>query len=208
MSKNSSDLMNALVACHDCDALYRLPELPVGGVVRCERCGAELLRRRASTLDSTLAFSLTGLILFLIANLNPLLILKLGGRVQGNTLFAGVEALAKAGMWELAVLVFGTSMLFPLVTLVGMLYLLLPLKFGQLPKGAHLVLRLVNAVTPWAMVGVYMLGIFVAYVKLISMATVVPGMALYAFLGLLLVTAAARATLDPWMIWNRISGST
>lgn len=196
--------MNALSVCHDCDALYRLPELPLGGVARCVRCDAELYRRRKENLDYTLAFTITGFIFLLVANLNPLLILKFGGRMQSNTLLTGIEALWHEGMVDLALLVLGTSLLFPFFTLIGMLYILLPLKFGYHPWKLALVFRLINEITPWAMVGVYMLGIFVAFVKLMSMATVVPGIALYAFLGVLLITAAAKATLDPRMIWEQI----
>ncbi len=196
--------MNQLTVCHDCDALYRLPELPMGGVAYCTRCGAELMRRGCENLDQTLALTLTGLILFLIANLNPLLILKLGGRMQGNTFFDGVQLFFQAGMWDLSILLCFTTMVFPLLIVLGMLYILLPLKLGRRPWQMGRVFRLVNGVTPWAMVGVYMLGIFVAYVKLIAMATVVPGVALYAFLALLLTMTQARATLNPRLIWNQI----
>ncbi|MEO5330944.1 MAG: paraquat-inducible protein A [Magnetococcus sp. YQC-5] len=193
-----------LSACHDCDALYRIPDVPSGSVVRCLRCGAELYRDRAHSLDIPLAWTCTGMILFLIANLNPLLILQLGGRMQSNTLLAGVQALAYEGMWDLAILVFCTSILFPFLILALLLYVLLPLRFDYMPWQLARIFRLVQAVTPWAMVGVYVLGIFVAYVKLISMATVVPGIALYALFALLLVTSALQATLDPRMIWSRI----
>lgn len=201
--------MNSLSACHDCDALYRIPELPHGGVIHCARCGAELHRSPGCQgAEISLAWTVTGLILFLIANGNPLLILKLGGRVQGNTLLAGVEALAGEKMWDLVVMVFGTTMLFPFLMLIGMLYVLLPLQFGRVPWRLALVFRLVNLVTPWAMMGVYLLGILVAYVKLISMATVVPGVAMYAFFGLIVAIAAARATLDARWIWRQIPVSS
>ncbi|MBF0128134.1 MAG: paraquat-inducible protein A, partial [Magnetococcales bacterium] len=127
-----------------------------------------------------------------------------GGRSQGSTLMGGVEALAGEGMWDLVALVFGTSMLFPFLLLAGLCHILLPLKFGRLPWRMALILRLVNGVTPWAMMGVYLLGVLVAYVKLIAMATVVPGVALYAFFGLILATSAARASLDPRVVWNRL----
>ncbi|MBF0341179.1 MAG: paraquat-inducible protein A [Magnetococcales bacterium] len=194
----------AWTLCHDCGTASRLPELPPGGVACCPCCQAELDRRQGASLDTGLALALTGLILFVIANWQPLLTLKLGGRMLGNTLWDGVLAMARYGMWDLALLVLATSMLFPLLMLLGLTGVLLPLHFGRRPWQGARIFKMVLAVTPWAMVGVYTLGLFVAYVKLTSMASVAPGVALYAFCGLLVVSAATRATLNPRAVWERL----
>ncbi|MBF0296951.1 MAG: paraquat-inducible protein A [Magnetococcales bacterium] len=194
--------MNRLIVCHECDALYRTPDLPAGGVAHCVRCGAELFRSSGNGLNRALAWTLTGLILLPIAHLNPLLIMHLGGRIRENTLLAGVEALARAGMWDLALLVFGTTMLGPGLLLAGMCYLLLPLRCGRVPRRMADAFRLVRLVTPWSMVGVFLLGILVAYVKLTAMAGVVPGLASLAMCGLMVAIAAARASLDDHALWN------
>ena len=62
-----------LLACHDCDALHRLGALPSGATGRCTRCGADLYHARPENLATPLAWTLTGLILFIIANTHPLL---------------------------------------------------------------------------------------------------------------------------------------
>ncbi|MEO5340447.1 MAG: paraquat-inducible protein A [Magnetococcus sp. MYC-9] len=186
-----------LSACPHCDALHRVQRLPCGRSALCTRCGLALYHSRFVGVERPLAFALTGLFLFVIANSHPLLTLELGGRIQTSTLWEGVTALSEAGLWLLPPLVFCTSLLFPLLLLVGMLYLLLPLKFDR-PAGRHAawVLRAINHATPWSMTGIYTLGVMVALVKLRDMATVTPGMALYAFFGLLLTTIAAQLSLD------------
>ncbi|MBF0272529.1 MAG: paraquat-inducible protein A [Magnetococcales bacterium] len=204
----TGSIQDSWTLCHDCHAPSRLPPLPPGGVARCPRCGAELARRGTSSPDAPLALALAGLILYLMANAQPLLILRLGGRQLGNTLLAGVLAMTREGMWDLALLVFLTSMLFPALMLLGLIHTLLPLKLGHQPRQGIRVFKMVLAVTPWSMVGIYTLGLFVAYVKLTSMASVMPGMALYAFFGLLLVTSAARATLNPAQVWERLAPAT
>lgn len=60
---------------------------------------------------------------------------------------------------------------------------------------------MVRALSPWSLVGVFMLGLLVSVVKLQDLATIVPGVAFYAFVALLVVTAAAMASFDPAVLW-------
>lgn len=186
-----------LSACPHCDALHRVRRLPFGQAALCTRCGTPLYHSLSMGLDRPLAFALTGLLLFVVANSYPLLTLELGGRVQESSLFSGVTALFDEGFWLLTPVVFCTSLLFPLLILVGTVYLLLPLRFARRPwRHSVAVLRTVMAITPWSMTGVYTLGIMIAVVKLRDLASVTPGIALYAFFGLLLATIAAQLGLN------------
>jgi paraquat-inducible protein A len=54
------------------------------------------------------------------------------------------------------------------------------------------------------MMEVFMVGILVAVVKLSKMASIIPGMALYAFMILIFVLAASAASLDPHIVWDRL----
>ncbi|MBF0585099.1 MAG: paraquat-inducible protein A [Magnetococcales bacterium] len=180
-----------------CDALHHLDPLPSGHAALCRRCGTPLYRSQFTGLDLPLALALTGLVLFVIANGYPLLILELGGRVQENSLWTGVTALLGRGVWLLAPLVFCTSLLFPALTLAAVVYLLLPLRLRRPPwRHARAVFRLLTHLNPWSMAGIYLLGLMIAIVKLRDMAHVAPGIALYAFLGLLLVSVATQISLD------------
>jgi len=93
---------------------------------------------------------------------------------------------------------------FPCLTIGGMLYLLLPLRCGVRPPGMTPVWRVVRALSPWSLIGVFMLGLLVSVVKLQDMALIVPGVAFYAFIALLVVAAAAAASFDPAALWPRI----
>ena len=196
-------MTNSLMACHECDLLHHIKPLPDGGVAQCIRCGAVLYRQKRDSLDRTLALTIAGLILFVVANTYPFLALKSGGLVQRTTLITGTKELYAQGMEILALLVLFTSILAPLVHLVGMLYVLLPLKFNRMPRNLHRVFRFVQSLQPWGMLEVFMLGILVSVVKLAKMAKIVPGIALFAFLVLIFVMAASSASLDPHLIWKR-----
>jgi paraquat-inducible protein A len=193
-----------LMACHECDLLHQIAPLAPGGKALCTRCGALLYRNVPDSLDRASALYLAALMLWTIANVFPFVSLKLSGRVEDNMMLSGPLALARSGMPEIGLLVFLTSILFPLLTIAGTLYVLLPLRFGWRFRGVAQAYRMVRLLTPWSLIGVFMLGLLVSIVKLLDLADVVPGIGLYAFVGLLLVSAAAHANLDHGAIWPRI----
>lgn len=197
-------LDEALIACHDCDLLQRERTLLPGETSRCIRCGAEMHRSHADSLDRTLACASGALILFVLANVFPIVGLKAGGDVVKTTLFGAVRALYDQDMWLVAGIVFLTAMLTPLAQLLALIYLLLPLKFDHLPPKAAMVFRTLNLSRAWSMVEVFMLGILVALVKLAHIAHVVPGMALWSFGGLILLLTAATSSFEPQAFWARL----
>ena len=193
-----------VIACQDCDLLHRQRLLRHGQRAMCSRCGAILYRKKRNSLDDTLVFSLTAMIFFFMANVFPFMTFKYEGRVQESVLFSGVRELFVQDMWAVALLVFLVSVVIPLLKIVGMLYVLVPLKLNRRPWSAPRIFRVVETLHPWAMVDVYMLGVIVAMVKLNDFATIVPGAALYSFAALLIAMAAAGAALDPHDVWERL----
>jgi len=191
-----------LFVCHECDLLQRIASVPEGATARCGRCGALLWKHTRNSIDRTLALSVTALVLFVIANAFPFLSLKSGSIVQQTTLLSGVRGLQEQGYWLLAGVVLLTSVLFPLTQILVTVYLLLPLRMGRRPWQLRRLFRLLNRVQPWSMMEVFMLGILVSVVKLAKMASVVPGVSLYAFAALIFVLAAAMSSLDPHQVWE------
>ncbi|MDW3684302.1 paraquat-inducible protein A [Cupriavidus sp. CV2] len=198
-----------LIACHECDLLQREAALPAGGVARCRRCGAELYRSRPESVDRALAFTLAAMVLFGVANAYPVVGLSVNGDLVQSTLFGAVRILYRDGMWPLAGLVFVTTLLMPLLRMAAMAYLLLPLRLQRLPRRPDVAFRILEFAAPWGMTEVLILGMLVALVKLAHIATVVPGVALWAFGGVMLLLAAATAAFDPRDLWARMeAGST
>jgi paraquat-inducible protein A len=196
--------MENLIACHECDLLHQRQPLPPGVTARCVRCGAVLYRRKRNSLNRVLALTIAGLILFIIANVYPFLTFRLEAQIQKTNLITGIIELYDQGMWIVAGVVLLTSILMPLLELTGMLYVLLPLKINRKPWKHPFIFRMVRSFKPWGMMEVFMVGILVAFVKLSKMASIIPGIALYAFLSLIFVLAASAASLDPHIIWNRL----
>lgn len=199
---------DTLTQCPECDLLQLNPVLPPGAAALCARCGGPLHRNRPDSLEYTLALTLAGLILFLVANSFPFLSLEMQGQVRATTLATGVINLYAEGMWGLAGVVLFTSILAPGLQLGLLLIVLIPLKMGRLPPRFAFLFRHVRTLAPWGMMDVFMLGILVSTVKLASMAAIVPGTGLYAFGLLIFVLAAAQASLDPDIVWSRLPDRT
>ena len=195
--------MDTFIACHECDVIHHIKTLPSKGTAHCIRCGAVLYKHKPNSLERTLAFALAGLILFILANSFPFLGLKIGSQVRETTLITGIHELYVQGMQIIAVLVLITTVLAPLLQMMCLVYVLLPLKFGRLPKMLPRVMRFLEHVLPWSMMEVFMIGILVSVVKLAGMAKIIPGISLYSFLALIFVLAAMIVSLDSHLIWQK-----
>jgi paraquat-inducible protein A len=194
-----------LTACHECDLLQREPILPPSGVARCLRCNAVLFRDIPDSIDRGLAYTLGAAILFIVANIFPIVGLEVQGNLHATSLYGAVESIWNNDMEGVASLVFATTILVPAVEISLMLYVLLQLKFGRLPGGLRSILRIMQSVRPWSMTQVFILGVLVALVKLAHLAHVVPGVALWAFGGLILLLTAAGSTFNMHALWNLVT---
>ena len=193
----------SLIACHECDELQRLPAGAVGSI-SCHRCGAHLHVIGPYDLSRPLALTLTALVLFVIANVYPMVMMEVQGTRITTTLLRAVHELWLKDVQLVSALVFVTVMVVPLVQIAAMLYVLVPLSFDRVPPRVEFPLRLFQVARPWGMVEVFILGILVSLVKLAHMAHVVPGIALWAFAALVVVFAAIGSTFDPLRVWSHI----
>ena len=196
--------MEKYLACHCCDLLHRVRPLPPGGVALCSRCGAVLYRYKSNPLDRPLALAVTGMILFVIANSFPFLAIERAGLAREMTLITGIVELYREKVYLVAFLVLVTTLIVPFLELCSLLYIFVPLRLGRRPKRLALVWRGLTGVRAWSMMEVFMLGILVSLVKLAGMATIVPGIAVYAFGALILVLTAAFSAIDPHLVWEAL----
>lgn len=194
------------VGCHECDAVLPEPEVPDGGSAICGRCGATLFRRTRQTVEITIALTVAAAILFIVANSFPFLSFEMQGQVTRTTLSSGSQALWEQGRRGVAMLVFFTTVIAPMLQISLMLYVIGPLWLGWRAPGSIRAFRAVEFFRPWGMMEVFLIGIFVAGVKLADMADIVPGLALWAFILLIPILAGASAFLDPEIVWRRIDG--
>jgi paraquat-inducible protein A len=190
-----------LIACHDCDALFQKPRLGRRRLARCPRCGAVLYGSSTGRLDPICAMTMAALITFLIAQTFPIIELEANGITSQASLFGAIEVLWTENMQIVAVMVFCSTILFPLTELLALLYVLLSVRTGFVPPAFHQVMRAIQFVRPWGMIEVFMLGTLVTIVKMTSVARVIPEAALFAF-GALTLMFAVVVTFEPRTLWE------
>ena len=193
-----------VIACHECDLLQREIALPPGGVARCVRCGAKLYRVENRSIDHTLALTLAAAVVFILANMFPIIGLQIQTTRNDTSLVSAVHTLWNQGMWPVAALVFFTTFLAPAAVLAIMIHILLALKRGRIPAGFTLVMRVLQICNPWGMVEVFIIGVIVALVKLTHYGTLIPGIALWSLGVLTLLMTATASSFNAHDIWNRV----
>jgi paraquat-inducible protein A len=161
-----------------------------------------LRRRRVDPAGRSLALALTGLLLFALALCEPFIAVSVRASEHATSLLSGPLALEQHGMWPLAIAVLVTTVAAPLGRLMALGYVLLGLQLRRPPSHLYAVFRWVEWLGPWAMAEVFLLGVLVAYTRLVAIAQVQIGVAVYALGALALVTAAADGVLDHEAVWQ------
>ena len=147
---------------------------------------------------------LAAAILFAVAHLFPFMALEIEGRRQVTTVFDGVLALYNNGSKVLAIIVFLTGTLAPALRIGFCIALYFPLALGRVPKRLVWVMRSLNELRPWAMMEIYLFAVIVAYVKLVELAEIEIGVALFAFVGVILLLVFLDGDHEPHEIWEKV----
>jgi paraquat-inducible protein A len=190
--------------CRHCGLLQHVPAFEPPAVIVCAQCAVTLRRAQRNASSRCLAMTIAALTFFAIAATMPLMRVTSSGISLGADLFSGPQRLAQQGIGELALVVIFTTVAAPFLKLVGTAYVLIGLSLPRPPHHLRAVFTWIERLRPWAMVEVYLLGVFVAYVKLVDLVHIDIGVAIYALVALMLATVAADAMLDRHAVWEEM----
>ena len=190
------------VVCDECDAVHERILLRSGQVARCRRCNALLGRGHLVTPTGQLAFSLAALVFLVIGNMAPLVSLELHGIKLSVSMPHAIALTWKVGQPLVAVLATATALLFPLMLLLLRVYVLVFLTSGRVPAGFQLAMRALRLSTYWSMVEVFMLSALVAIVRSAGLASIAPGIGLFAYAAVtfLLTSITAAGLHSMWKL--------
>lgn len=199
-------------SCHSCHLLVHVPPRDIDDAhVRCycPRCGTLLHKRKPNSIARTWALIIAAILLYLPANLLPVMKSSGLGSVQEDTILSGVVYLFKSGMWPLALLVFFASIVVPLVKLLILIVLLLSVQFrwSWRPRERTRLYRITEAIGRWSMVDIYVVTILVALVRVGVLANVEAGLGAVFFGGVVVLTMFAATSFDPRLIWDALPKS-
>ena len=163
-----------------------------------------LFKNQKNSVDRSLAFAISGLLFYIIAHMFPLLSLKALGFLQEGTLLSTSVSLFNAGMPLLSVILFFTTIVFPLTTLLGTIYILLQVKRDKFNSYTAPVFRFLHSTDTWGMLEIFMLAVLVSMVKLGDLADVIFGLSLYAFCFLIISLTFLSHSLNPQDVWSKL----
>jgi len=196
----------SMVSCDTCGLVQVVDRLPAGTAAECIRCGSFIAAgASAGRLEVTAALSLAALVLYVPANIYPIMKMYLHGAYSESTVWDGVVTLMTYNEWAVAAIVFLASMVIPLVKLAGLLSLVIAARigWGRRLRARTQLYKFIDAIGRWAMLDVFLLAVLVALVKLSGWAKIIPGPGLAAFAALVVLTMLASAAFDPRLIWER-----
>lgn len=190
-----------LIICEHCDTVYRRRHLARGEVAQCVNCGAVLERHQWLGIDAQFALIVAAFIVFVIANISPIVTLGFSGMMADTTLWGAVIAMWNDGAQIVAALTALTLFFFPLVQIVLFGWVLMYARHGIRAPGFGLAMSTLVRIKPWSMIEVFMLGVLVAVVKAHTYFDVIPGPGVWAF-GFLTVLITVFASHDPRNLWD------
>jgi paraquat-inducible protein A len=190
------------MSCGACGLLCAPPK--AGGNCFCPRCGAAVHVRKPNSISKTWAYLIAAYILYIPANLLPIMETRSLFGAQGDTIMSGVVFLWVSGSWPLALLVFFASIVIPMLKLVALTLLTISVqrKSNWQPHQRASLYRFVELVGRWSMLDIYVATLLVALVQFKSFATIQAGPGAVAFGAVVVLTLFSANSFDPRYIWD------
>ena len=195
-----------LIACPVCDALYNDVDVPPGRVARCRRCGTVLGAPQGRAMTRMTMLAAAAFVLMVAAVSFPFLEITARGFQQRSSVIDAVLAFSDGLMAPLSLAVAFLIVLLPAARLGAILYVLAPMSLGHRPwPQASAAFRWAEALRPWAMAEIFIVGVAVALVKVAGLATVTLGPAFWAFCLLVIITVLKDTILCRFTLWKTLS---
>ncbi len=170
-----------LETCHECGLVVHIPSLTENQKAICPRCSFVLSVCHVNAIDRILAFAATALTFLTGSLLFNFLTFKANGVERKIDILSSVTILLENGYPILAIVLVVTIMAIPAALLFGIIYLLIFLRKGLYPKRGHQVLELLFQLIPWSMVEIFLIGVLVSLIKVVSLADIELGISFYAY---------------------------
>lgn len=205
----SRGINQGLALCHYCSKVVDFKVLGVPTGAHCPRCHSHVSIRLSNSLSRTLSLVITAAIVFIPANVLPIMTVIMLGKGAPDTIMSGVVLLVHHGMYPIAFLVFVASIVVPLFKLLGFGILLAAIKFRWKidHKKATYMYRFIHFIGRWSMLDLFIISILVTLVNLGGVATITAGPGATAFATVVVLTVFAAHSFDQRLIWDLLEES-
>jgi len=180
-SKTTNEKQHTIL-CHECHYKVELPSLTHKQAAVCPRCGLQLTVFHHNASQRIIALAITSLI-FLLASLPfEFLSFSSSGQYQSIDILGSLWVLVEKDYGLLALVQAVAVLILPAFVLTSLLYLLVPLSLGLRPRKAEWMLKVLFRLLPWTMAEIFLIGVLVSLIKIVSMADIGLGLSFYAYL--------------------------
>ncbi len=188
------------IACTVCDLIVTGTEEGH----KCPRCANTLYARKPDAIRRTTALVVAGFLLYVPANVIPVLTTVRLGRAEENTILSGVLELVQNDLWPLAIIVFSASIILPLLKLCGLTWMLLAthLRSPRLLVGRTRFYRMIDIVGRWSNIDVFAVSVLIAALRFGALTEVYAGSGLVAFAAVVVITMVATTAFDTRLMWD------
>jgi len=190
-----------LTGCPTCGLINRLSDQGRG---YCSRCHEKLHQRLPHSLQRTWALLGASAIMYIPANVYPIMTTTSLGHSSPSTIIGGVVQLIQMGSWPIAAVIFIASVIVPVGKLVALTWLCIVVRRSNVlnANSRTRLYRLTEFIGRWSMVDVFVVAILVALIRAGSLMSITPGPAALAFGCVVVLTMLAAMTFDPRLIWD------
>lgn len=188
-----------VVPCRVCGAMFSAAD-----PARCARCGHHGRLHRLPRLQLTAALLVTALMLYIPANVYPIMQTQSLFGSEQQTIAGGVLQLLAMGSWPIALVIFGASIVVPLTKIGALAWLCLCGRYGLHRDNrvqTHL-FRVVELIGRWSMIDIFVVAVLTALVQAGALMSIHPGPAAVSFAAVVLLTMVAAQTFDSRSLWR------
>ncbi len=194
----------SLIACHACDLLLKKPVTSPGKKLICPRCKSTLYHKKIDSVNKVMAISFSGLLLYYPAIFAPLLTLSSAGMTQKGSVFDAFLSFYHQEYYFVAVILFLTSIFFPLFKLSLLLSITIQIKLQIYSRSLPFLFRTANSLDEWSMPDVYLIAILVSIIKISGIATIHYNLGFVSFVFLTIMTRATASAIDSELFWQKV----
>ena len=187
-----------LQLCHDCGNACEI------GDGQCSRCWSILHIRKPYSISRTWALLIAALILYLPANLLPVMYTDMFGNGRESTILRGVIDFGRGGSWDITLLIFIASVAVPCLKfgVLGLLLVSVQRRSRWAMRERARLYRLIEVIGYWSMLDVLVVALVAALVQFRALSSIEPRMGILFFGLVVVLTMLASMTFDPRLIWD------
>mgnify|MGYP000070715769 FL=1 len=188
-----------LIGCHFCGATLS------GHATHCNRCGHSVYSRRPRSINTTVALLVASLVMYIPANVFPIMQTTFLGSTEPSTIMGGVLLLWSLGSYPVALIILFASVVIPIAKVLSLGWLCWQSRYPsrRLTKQKITLYRLTELVGRWSMIDVFVVAILTSLVQMGNFMSILPGPAVLSFTAVIVLTMLAAMAFDPRLLWDK-----